>query len=64
MCVYQHWLTNIYACKAELPRKEGEGEYSNSLEELVEAGLSESLARLGLPSSSAYQLAVAMYLLR
>jgi len=43
---------------------QGEGEYSNSLEELVEPGLAETLARLGLPSSSVYQLAVAMYLLK
>ena len=42
----------------------GEGEYSNSLEELVEPSMADSLTRLGLPASSAYQLAVAIFLLK
>jgi len=42
----------------------GEGEYSNSLEELVEPSMADSLTRLGLPASSTYQLAVATFLLK
>ena len=42
----------------------GEGEYSNSLEELVDPSMVESLASLGLPTSSTYQLAVAAFLLK
>ena len=42
----------------------GEGEYSNCLEELVEPSVVDSLARLGLPASNTYQLAVAIFLLK
>ena len=42
----------------------GEGEYSNCLEELVEPSEADALARLGVPSSNTYQLAVAMFLLK
>ena len=42
----------------------GEGEYSNSLEELVEPSMAESLARLDLPASNTYQLALATFLLK
>jgi len=42
----------------------GEGEYSNSLEELVEPSMADSLARLGLPVPNTYQLAVATFLLK